>query len=251
MPEVLAVTTTKPKKKTLSGYCGIGSCEGTKPVSYNGMPMKVCEFWDTCSCKCHQQITEMYEMVDAPRPPVEQSAEWNAWVQEKHQETRILLDQIARDVLSNRARRNADTEHERTGAGDVDSATGTPAPRFAATPTGRRAKGQLEYDVLKVCADFIGGVYEWEVCTPKLISEEIGKMHAMEPPSTGAIDAVLDRWQTLEFALRGKKPSRFVSFVTTDEDLLRDLELKKGRAKRARRMGQAEAKRGSLRPRGQ
>jgi hypothetical protein len=123
-----------------------------------------------------------------------------------------------------------------------------PAPRFTPTPTGRRAKGQLEYDVLTVCDEYSRDVYEWEYCTPKLVAERIAVMN-QEPelPSTGAINAVWDRWEKLGFAKQDKKPSRFVSFVVDGQPAT--LEMLKARTKSERRRAAGEAKRGVLRPR--
>jgi hypothetical protein len=157
---------------------------------------------------------------------------------------------MARDALSRRADIIRPPDAERPAAGQGDAATGAPAPviqrTFAPTPTGIRAKGQLENEVLAVCNDFAKGVYDWSDCTPKLVSEEIARKKAIEPPSTGAINAVWDRWEKLGFALQGKKPSRFVAFCVDGSLLtLEDMKLK---AKRQRRLSQAESRRGALRP---
>lgn len=257
-------------KKWLEGRskCHTGFCtphnplesqahEGTKPVSASGVPMMVCPHYDTCPCYCHYEVDQMFELAGLPREPVEQSPEYVALVDARARETRAMLDELATArlvpaPLSNVGVPDARRADEGTSPGQRDAATGTPAPVlqpvFAPTPTGRRARGQLEYDVLKVCADYDAGVYDWTICTPKLVAESIGKMNGTEPPSTGAINAVWDRWEKLDFAKQDKKPSRFVGF--TGEHTAIALEAAKGRAKRAKKRGESEAKRGSLRPRG-
>jgi hypothetical protein len=199
----------------------------------------------------------MYAMLGMERQPVEQAAEYVAYVDKLAFETRMMLDSLERNaVLSSSVGVIAHTGNEEALGvpGNVPHTPlssgphGTVEPVFHATPTGRRARGQLEYDVLKICDDFAHDVYEWEYCTPKNVAEEIGKMHATEPPSTGAINAVWDRWEKLGFAVQDKKPSRFVKFEI--DGSIQTLDMLKIRARRDKKMGKAEAKRGTLRPRG-
>jgi hypothetical protein len=110
------------------------------------------------------------------------------------------------------------------------------------TPTGRRAKGTLEIDVLRVCEEFSRNEYEWEYCTPKNVAERIAKTYAIESPSTGAINAVWDRWEKLGFAVQDKKPSRFVRFEIDGSEAT--LNMLKMRTKRDKKRTQSEIKRG-------
>lgn len=245
------------KLKFVTGFCANKQCEGTKPKSYSGKPLKICEFWSTCPCKCHAQITEMYTLAGLDREPPEQSSDYLEWVREqRHQfivpspfdsdpvEPLFMSD----DMIPHTGDESpATVPHTGAGAG-VSTANPRPViPSFTSTPTGRRARGQLEYDVLAVCADFANDVFEWEICTPKLVAERIGKLNDTEPPSTGAINAVWDRWEKLGFAKQDKKPSRFVAFEV--DGSLQTLSMLKIRAKRDKKRTQAEIKRGSLRPR--
>jgi hypothetical protein len=120
------------------------------------------------------------------------------------------------------------------------------APTFPTTPTGRKARGELEYEVLAVCADFAADVFDWETCTPKLVAAEIGKREAKEPPSTGAINAVWQRWEQLGFASHNKKPLRFL-FFNQPEHSASDLQSLKVKTRRAKRRSLTEAKRGVIR----
>lgn len=251
---------TDGKLKFVTGFCANKQCEGTKPkASVTGTPMKTCDFWETCPCKCHAQITEMYELAGMDREPPEQSAEYLAWVREQRHQFVVpsLYDSDPMEPLSSPDGTDTPDADERpvatppNGAQDPTSAPApvVPVPSFAPTPTGRRARGQLEYDVLAVCIDFAANVYEWEICTPKLVAERIGKINETEPPSTGAINAVWDRWEKLGFAVQDKKPSRFVEFsVMMPSPAV--LERLKNQRKREKKRTQAEIKRGSLRPRG-
>lgn len=268
--EVVAKDPDKDKKKKWlegrwqhpSGFCTpynplvSQGHEGSKPVSLSGVPLKVCDSWQDCPCYCHYEMDMMYEMTGMEREPAEQSPEYTAMKAKEHLATQIMLDSLAVKTAILAPLSNVGDTIDRPGIegpvdGTGDSATGTPAaataPRFNPTPTGRRARGQLEYDVLAVCRQFVDGVFDWEYCTPKNVSEEIGKVHAIEPPSTGAINAVWDRWERLEFATQDKKPSRFVTF-SVDRASIDTLEQIKRQTKREKKRGQAEQKRGVLRP---
>jgi hypothetical protein len=99
----------------------------------------------------------------------------------------------------------------------------------------------LEYDVKQAVDTFIIE-NEDGFCTPAWISTEIGKTKGFAPPSTGAVTAVLERWQTYGFALLGKKPTRFVMY--TEEGVSLGLEALKDRYKRRSKMQQTAAKLG-------
>lgn len=242
------------KDKYQTGFCANKQCEGTKPKSHSGKPLKTCEFWETCPCSCHELITQMYQITGMDREPPEQSEEYLAWVRAERAQFVMpsVWDTDPVDGLSSFDGTDTLPDDEGPVAVPVRAGNGAsgaaPQPVFAPTPTGRRARGQLEYDVLTVCTDFAANVFDWEICTPKAVSEEIGKRYAIEPPSTGAVNAVWDRWEKLDFAVQDKKPSRFIKF--TGEHTVQHLELIKARVKREKKRGQAEAKRGSIRPRG-
>jgi len=252
----------KDRMKHPTGFCNpyqplqAQSHEGDKLFTADGRPRPTCLFWDSCPCMCHYQIDQMYEMAGMEREPAEYSPEYSAHLAEQSLKTEQMLDSLPNYVsvyapLSNAGGTIPPASDEGPGAGSVDSATDTPAPvaghAFAPTPTGRRARGQLEYDVLLVCIDFANNVFDWSDCTPKNVSEEIGRRYKIEPPSTGAINAVWDRWERLEFADQAKKPSRFVKF-RVDNPSAATLDVIKARAKRAKKMAAGEQRRGIPRP---
>lgn len=119
---------------------------------------------------------------------------------------------------------------------------GTVEPLFDRTPTGRKARGQLEYEVLAVCQDYSNDVFEWIECTPKMVSIEIGKRNAAEQPSTGAIVEVWKRWERLEFAVWDKNPIRFSHFEV--DGSLATLTMIKAKMKRDRKRTRSNLKRG-------
>lgn len=242
------------RNKYPTGYCtsyiplDAQGHEGTKPHNRLGVPLKVCPFPTTCPCTCHQEIDQMYEMAGMPRPEVEQTHEYLEHMRFQSHETVIPndLESVLGDVPSIAMGTDALPDDERAAAGHQGTVPDTlpsPARTFHATPTGRRAKGQLEYDVLKVCQEWTREVYDWPDCTPKLVAERIGRVNATEPPSTGAINAVWDRWERLGFAEQAKKPSRFVKF--TGAGTVTELDFKKKYTKRQAKRAATEAR---LRP---
>jgi hypothetical protein len=197
----------------------------------------------------------MYTSLGLPREEAMQNPEYSEWARAERAKF-VMPDPVigVLPVHSNIDGGMVHPDHEGPYTGQVDGvldalgdAAPAPAlPSFGPTPTGRRARGQLEVDVLKVCQDFVDNVYEWELCTPKLVSETIGKMYAVEPPSTGAIDAVWNRWEALDFAKRDHKPSHFVGF--TGDSTFVHLQTLKVSKKRAKKRMVAEQRRGIPRP---
>lgn len=234
--------------------------EGTSPKNSKGQPIRICTYADKCPCRCHYEIDKMYESVGMPRPVASQTEAYLAIVERSAREHDKMVEDVYRDryaslTPSTPAVVDAPPVIEGTAPDAPPAPSAAPAvpsvpgvPVFTPTPTGRRARGQLEFNVLAVCRDFANGVYTWDECVTKLVSEEIGRREQMEPPSTGAIDAVWDRWQAIGFAERGKKPSRFIRFTGKYENM--DLEIAKAKAKGEKRRTVTEQKRGSLRPRG-
>lgn len=250
------------KKKTVSGFCNSinkqPQHEGTKPVSPTGVALPTCTLWDSCGCECHEQISKMYADIGMDREPPEQSHAFLEFVRTQAAEfdtNQTPLDPVY-DALSSPGGVDVPLGDEEPSTTPVRPAydapappvPALPAPAFIPTPTGRRARGQLEYDVLQVCKEYTQSIWDWSACTPKVVAERIGKMNATEPPSTGAINAVWDRWERLKFATQDKKPSRFVKFL--GEGTPTELDRLKAQVKRDRKRVQAEIKRGSLRPRG-
>ena len=237
---------------TRTGLCINGQCEATKPKSPSGKPMPVCLSWDWCKCKCHKQITDMYQIAGLPREEPDQNPDFHP------DKGNFVMPAVFADtphtVLSSANGTDAHTDTSDAVVTPSDAlratleaslATGLQPVGFTPTPTGRKARGELEYEVLSVCGDYAHDVFDWDMCTPKYISEEIGKRNAAEPPSTGAIVEVFKRWEKLECAVCAMKPIRFEYFKM--DDSITTLNMLKARAKRERRRSKADLKRG-IRP---
>lgn len=224
-------------RKYRSGYCGNGQHEGMKPKNHLGEPLKVCIFFDDCNCKCHEEITEMFKLAGLPREP-QQNPEY------LHKDSNFWLpgddDDTTAAILSNSGGTSPHLDNESAVVAQQEPVV---TPSYAPTPTGRKARGELESQVWSVCNDFVAGVFEWPLCLPKLVSEEIGKRTQDEPPSTGAINAVWERWVKLDFCLTGKKPLRFVAFAVEDHSWSALMRVK-ARYKREKKRSKSAMKRG-------
>ena len=184
------------KSAFLSGFCGIGCHEGTKPRNVWGNPLVTCTSLDICECSCHKDIDLMFEMAGRPRIPVENP--------EYIPDRGNYIIPTREDVIAARI------TPENKPAVIQRPLEVTQETEFAATRTGIRAKGQLEDQVLVVCGKFSRGELEVELLTPAAIAEQISRD---APPSVGAISAVFDRWMRIGFAACAKKPVRFESFT--------------------------------------
>lgn len=222
-------------KKVRSGFCGAGQCEGTEPVSYSGIPMKTCQSWMTCSCDCHIAVTKMFEMTGLERIPVEnphyhpvKSPYWMPSPEDRVADLRASNGSgaVAPIVLESR---------------DPGRAPARVVPSYGTTPSGRAARGQLESWVQEACDEFLVEAPEAK-CTPDWISNKIYALQGVEPPSVGAIHAVLMRWQTLEFAYVEKKPVRFLGY--TPQGIQMGLDGLKAQAKRQKKMREMAGRRG-------
>jgi hypothetical protein len=221
--------------KIKTGFCGVGHCEGTKPKNWRGDAMPTCTFWQTCGCDCHVTYDKMFSMSNMERQAVDNSG----FVPDRGDFKPIEI--IVRETpspLSNAPITTDGPVYESPAPGVVPAVL---ARSFAPTPTGRAARGELEYDVKRAVDTFI--IEEEDgYCTPVWIATEIGKFKGFAPPSTGAVTAVLERWVTYGFAELAKKPTRFVRY--TDEGVAIGLEAMRDRFKRRTKMQQTAAKLG-------
>jgi hypothetical protein len=182
-----------------SGFCGAGLHEGERLRSPSGAPLKVCTMWEVCNCDCHDLITRMYEQAEQPREPV-QNPDYIPYVPEF-----TLVSKVGNLGLSAiTGLVNAPDTPENAVASRSAAASGV-----LATPD---AEPSREMSVKEITDAFALAGSE-ELCTPNYISDEIARLHHVPPPSTGAIHAVLNRWEAQGFAIIGHKPMRFISYT--------------------------------------
>lgn len=220
------------RRKVTSGFCLSGWHEGTKPQG-----IKTCPFFDSCPCKCHKDIDKMFEQIGEDRILIENP---------RYSPKRTRDYWMPGDPEPDDDRIEAPPLSVESTEPDVEPAlVRNDAPAMVRTATGRRAKGSLEEEVRYVCEQFSNEVFDWDICSPKRVAEEIGKLNATEPPSTGAIQAVWNRWEALGFAKQDKKPARFVGF--TDGSSQADLDAMKRADRMAKKRTKSRMKRGELR----
>jgi hypothetical protein len=195
----------------ISGFCSIGAHEGTAPKNVNGRSVPTCKMpSDRCSCKCHKDLDEMFSMAEMERITVDKSG----YVPDRSD---FVMPDLA-ELAATRIQASATVALEHIESPDPTLIPSTLARSFVPTPTGRSARGELEYQVDVVCKMWLIDK-PWDLCLPKYISEEIARTTDMRPPSVGAIGAVFDRWVALGYAVCERKPVRFVGFTELGRDL--------------------------------
>jgi hypothetical protein len=180
--------------KYLSGFCSVGQCEGTKPQGWNGTPLKTCWLIETCSCECHAKLDEMFKMTGQPR---------------------ILVDVSGYKAPERTWWMPSDEPDFTMDAAPEISTEGVVLPEkpVAVTATGRTSRGGLESWVQRECLAWLVDKDPEYGLPVRIISEEIGRIEGINPPSQGAIAAVFDRWVKYDYARFEDKPRRFVGLT--------------------------------------
>lgn len=211
------------RARYVTGFCGSGFCEGTRPKSPSGKPMKVCDFVDICSCTCHSKITKMYELASIPRV-TQQNPDYEpfigpdlGWIQDERIPPAPF---VPAQPFTLAAPEIPGESHTAGTVADVDG------PRPDRT---NRLRGWLENEVKDITDRYMSGEIS-DMLTPKLLAVWVDPEN---PPSVGAVGAVLDRWAEIGFAQINKNPVRFVSYTVKGMTL--GLERMKADAKHTRR----------------
>lgn len=230
--------------KWISGFCGIGCHEGTQPVNHNGAPLKVCvaigsgpNAKDRCSCKCHKEIDKMYESAGLPRVP-QQSPLWKptpspdlSWLYEEPEGVQPA------SVFSGSQGTPTNAEPARDHGIPVEPARHDPDER---TPSGYRRKGQLEDSVNEVCTGYLKGKYKADENGDMTTKHIAYLIDPEEPPSPGAIQSVLQRWEKLGYAEMRRKPVGFQ--MLTVEGMQKGLHAMKEADKAKRRIARKKSR---------
>lgn len=214
--------------KFKSGFCHNGACEGKRKLGpKSGLPQMTCRAWLLCPCSCHAMLDEMFTLSGEERRLVDNSG---YVVDDGGFRMPTAEERIRMHALSSPTPVAAPVYVESVAPDLVPASI---VRSYAATATGRNARGELESYVREVCDAWLvdKDYYKGVPCVPKLISSEIASNHGINPPSTGAIDAVLKRWQAVGFAELATKPARFVKY--TEAGLKYGLEELKARKKRS------------------
>lgn len=197
----------KGRSKFMTGFCNDinkpAQHEGTKPRS-GGKPLSTCPFWLDCPCECHWNVDQLFKMTGMERKPVP-NPEFVPYRSE------FVMPEYA-DPLGSTPTSSPDGTD--THPDDERPVTTPYAPAAAPlaerrTETGRAARGGLEAQVWDACFNMPGE----DDLTPKMVAEWIADKYKIPTPSSGAINAVWDRWEKLGFATQAKKPNRFTGFT--------------------------------------
>lgn len=205
-----------------TGFCTLGHCEGTAPVSYNGKPHKVCTAYEICTCSCHEKFNRMYEITGEPRRG-HQNPNYVPVVHPSYEEYfQVEAEELTGTSLSGVVAMPRAVDRPSETAPGLKESVRT----FTETPSGYRQRGQLEIEVQQVCNRAMMGEFD-ELLTPQFIASQI---NPDEPPSTGAIGSVFSRWERIGYAKVHRKPLYFQHL--TVEGMRDGLEALKRKAKR-------------------
>jgi len=228
---VSTIITTYKMSKLRTGWCLVGSHEGQKPRSPSGKPLKTCEAWQECPCHCHVEITEMCEMAGIER------------VARKNPDYEPAVSPFWMPSPEFMAALRAERDGGITGtpANGSDAVDGVPQPSqrtFEPTPSGYRARGQLEAEVMKVCD--LWDTSDGPVSLP--LSYIAIQIPTDPPASVGAIREVLLRWVKYGFATLGIDPLAFTGYTEIGRE--KGIDFLKYKWEQERRTNRAKAERG-------
>lgn len=224
---IMATLRADPSFKWTNSFTGscwtCGWHEGTKPRDWRGNPVPTCKLWQTCRCLCHAEITEMFILAGKPRVLIE-NPEWKPVAHNFFPERETIQ---APGVLE----MEADIPSGVMVSVAPGIVPGASVKHFGDTPSGRAARGQIEYLVKNVTDTW---VIEQErlPCTPAYIAKEIERVNGIVV-ALGSIDYVLNGWSELGFATIEHNPIKFTGYTTDAIEL--GLDGIKSRNKRAQK----------------
>lgn len=199
----------------ITGFCATGGCEGSNKFSASGARLGPCrgsyEYRRTngdimkirCTHECHSAFEEIRQMMAAMGKIHTTSAP--AVTQETRTPPVSPITAVSPAPLKPGPSTTTLLPFKRATVEGI-----------LRTPTGRAGKGQLEEQVrlaLKKSAVFV----EMGMVTPGYISRLIDKEN---PPSQGAIGAVMDRWEKKGLINIGRKPLRISKVTNLGERIL-------------------------------
>ena len=207
-----------------SGFCGIGNHENSKNLSPSGLLLTACPVGGRfatfglagrqledglCTCFCHDMSREMEELSGVKFPA--------------RNSVRDSSPLSGLGLL--RVPGYGTASDEATGSVDPSRPT-VAAPSgvtFTATPSGRAARGLLEESVRHFVCQQVKAAGDEMIAMLGLTPNTLGLMiDSEDPPSSGAIYAVLKRWEKLALVDLAETPFRFVRFTERGKrDLMR------------------------------
>lgn len=227
------------RNKYMTGFCNDGHCEGTKPKTRDGRGIKTCPLTETCPCKCHFELDQMFKMTGSDRISMSNPL-YSPNLPDFNIEDYLIM---GGDDVTPIPSIDDDTDSPRT----VQTAP-LMAPRrdpvvlsTRRTETGRAARGGLEAQVLEAVNKMFDADKD---ALPKEVADYIADTYKVPTPSTGAVGAVFNRWETLGFAVQAKKPVRLVDFAGEYQGTWNEVERLKAKAKLSKKHTQQAARNG-------
>lgn len=233
----------KTRSKHVSGFCNEngkpGQHEGSKPVNHAGRPLPTCNLWTTCPCECHKRLDDTFASVGRDRFEM-LNPDYKPVVDEFVMPEFVVESPVAAASV---------VGGESVPYVSVDAAN--PIPVMPAAPlaerrteTGRAARGGLEAQVWEAVDVILKQGDSLEI-TPKVVADMIAERYKIPTPSSGAVNAVWDRWEKLGFSEQAKKPNRFVRWC--NQGTWEELAGLKSKAKREKKMKVSAQRRGLTR----
>lgn len=219
--------------KHISGFCGIGLHEGTRPRNIWGTAQKVCTILGLdgearCNCKCHKEIDEMYESAGMPRVP-QQNPDWKP--PPRQDLSYVWADSLVGPVG------NTSGDGERPAVTHTDAGIAVDAPRYSGddrAPSGTRRRGQLEEEVQRICVGYLEGEFSTDEDGYMSTKHIAHLIDPEDPPSSGAVHSVLLRWEKIGYAVLNRDPMEFA--LLTPDGMKMGLNALKSKAKASRKV---------------
>lgn len=179
----------KPESTIISGLCVAGSHEGIPKRSLSGAVTPECTFPDHCKCDCHTRERTLRELMNQPEPVY------------------ALPGAPIPPRLS-----------------PITDISGSPLVWVGPTPNETERidvpakesslKTRLEWRVWEVCQQYI-----WLADQKSDVMTVSFFCSVLEGTSSGAIDSVLKRWESIGFCTLERKPTRFTGLTELGKQL--------------------------------
>jgi hypothetical protein len=193
----------------VTGFCGVGAHEGVELKSPSGAVLRSCTMggrYDAnlksgmivCTCSCHDMSREMEQLTGQTLPPVL---------------TNRTPPRLG-SLLGLPGRSTGGLNEPGTDDMTTASVAVASGARFAVTPTGRAARGQLEEQVRYVIEERVKAAGHDLIALVGLTTGAI--MLAIDrdnPPSSGAVYSVLKRWSGANLIDIAESPYRFLRYT--------------------------------------
>lgn len=232
------------KLRLVTGLCLAGWHEGGRPRTRcscpkgkehkpdcEGAPIKTCAMHETCPCKCHSDLDELFALSGKPRELVVNPD----YVPVTTHHLFVRPTVAAPSILSGETVEKGAVISPLPGV-----VPGEAVKEFSDTKSGRLAHGQLEYWVKQAIDVWVIETHTGQrmpPCTPSWIAEQISIAEGIAEPQLGGINHIFRRWEEIGIAKFETKPARFAAY--TDEAIEKGIDRMRDAASRAKKNAMA------------